>query len=334
MWIIVWVDDCVIVDNDPQLRDTFVRDLSRRFPVEDKSELSWVLHVHIVRDRRKRSRSRSQQLYVRDLLLKYGGLLEGLSRRFDSPCDAHVTFSADQCPTPDSVEHAQMDKHRSDYMSLVGAFLWLANVSRPELSYIAGQLARFVSNPGMIHYRAALRVLLYLKGSESNSLTYTPTQASGLTCFVDADWSTRFSTSGGLLCYGGSPVHWFSRTQRSVSMSSTESEYFATCVAAREVMFLRELVSDFGFACVGPTCIYSDNRGVIDLSLDPVSFKKTKHILRSAEFVRDLVLRKVIFLQWISGKENPADIFTKAVELSIFRKLFRSLGDMLSVVKA
>lgn len=79
---------------------------------------------------------------------------------------------------------------------------------------------------------------------------------------------------------------------------------------------------------------HSDNRGVIDLSFDPVSFKKTKHILRSAQFVRDLVMRKVIYLQWISGKDNPADLFTKAVELAVFRKLFRALSDMHNIVKA
>lgn len=116
-------------------------------------------------------------------------------------------------------------------------------------------------------------------------------------------------------------------------MSSTESEYFATCVAAREVMFLRELVSDLGYTCNGPTCIFSDNRGVVDLSLDPVSFKKTKHILRAAEFIRDLVTRKVISVQWVSGKDNPADLFTNPVELAVFRKLFRSLCDLQSIVK-
>lgn len=67
---------------------------------------------------------------------------------------------------------------------------------------------------------------------------------------------------------------------------------------------------------------------MIDLSYDPVSFRKTKHILRSANFVRDLVMRKVINLQWISGKDNPADIFTKAVEVVVFRKLFRLLKDL------
>ena len=67
-----------------------------------------------------------------------------------------------------------MQKHGADYMALVGAFLWLANVSRPELSYISSQLARFVSNPGEVHYSAALRVLLYLKGSADRQLHYQP----------------------------------------------------------------------------------------------------------------------------------------------------------------
>lgn len=108
-------------------------------------------------------------------------------------------------------------------------------------------------------------------------------------------------------------------------MSSTEAEYFATCVAAREVMFVRELATDLSVTITGPTMIHTDNRGVIDLSVDPVAFKKTKHILRAAHFVRDLVLRRAIKLEWISGKDNPADIFTKSHELADFRRVFRIL---------
>lgn len=120
-------------------------------------------------------------------------------------------------------------------MPLVGAYMWLANVSRPELAYIAGQLARFVSNPGMVHYPAALRVLVYLRGSAELGLTYKPQSDSRLRAFVDADWSTRFSVSGGMVEFMGCLIHWLSRTQRSVSMSSTEAEYFASCLMAREL---------------------------------------------------------------------------------------------------
>lgn len=238
LWVAVWVDDCVICDNDHQLRSRFVSYLSKAFPVEDKGELNWILHVRVQRDRRSRKLSMFQDLYVKDLLTRFGGLLDGLTRRFDSPCDASVHFSSDQCPDHDSVEFVQMSSHRKDYMSLVGAYLWLANVTRPELSYIAGQLARFVSNPSALHYRAALRVLLYLKSTQDQGLIFHPQGSESIRCFVDADWSSEFSVSGGVMDYMGCPVHWFSRTQKSVSMSSTEAEYFATCVAAREVICL------------------------------------------------------------------------------------------------
>lgn len=59
-------------------------------------------------------------------------------------------------------------------------------------------------------------------------------------------------------------------------------------------MFVRELASDLNVKITGPTVIRTDNKGVVDLSLDPVAFKKTKHILRAAHFVRDLVLRRAI----------------------------------------
>lgn len=328
LWVVVWVDDCVICDNDHRLRSRFVAYLSETFPVEDKGELNWILHVRVQRDRRSRRLSMFQDLYVKDLLSKFGGLLDGLTRRFDSPCDSSVHFSSEQCPDYESVEYVQMGSHRKDYMSLVGAFLWLANVTRPELSYIAGQLARFVSNPSMLHYRAALRVLLYLKSTQAQALTFQPQGSESIRCFVDSDWSSEFSISGGVIDYMGCPVHWFSRTQKSVSMSSTEAEYFATCVAAREVIFIRELALDLAVKIVGPTVIHTDNKGVVDLSFDPVAFKKTKHILRASHFVRDLVLRCAIKLEWISGKDNPADLFTKSHELAGFRRVFRLLMNL------
>lgn len=46
----------------------------------------------------------------------------------------------------------------------------------------------------------------------------------------------------------------------------------------KEVVFFRELLSDLGSTPIGPTVIRSDNRGVIDLSFDPVTFKKAKRI--------------------------------------------------------
>lgn len=331
LWIVVWVDDCIIADNDPVLRNEFVRYLDTRHPTEDKGELDWVLQVKVIRDRSNRTLTLSQELYVHDLVNRHGQLLTGLSRRFDSPFDADLTLTHEQCPTAGSSEYLEMQPYREIYMSLVGAYLWLSNVSRPDLCFISSQLARFVSNPGYPHYRAALRVLIYLQGSAGKGLVLKPNEHLPLRAFVDANWATKFSISGGVIDYMGTPVHWLSRSQRSVSTSSTESEFFATCLIVKEVMFFRELLADLGHSVTGPTVIRTDNRGVVDLSFDPVSFKKTKHILRSAQFVRDLAARRVIQLQWISGTCNPADIFTKSFSCAVFRKLCALLFNLASI---
>ena len=70
------------------------------------------------------------------------------------------------------------------------------------------------------------------------------------------------------------------------------------------------------------------NRSVIDLAFDAIAFKKTKHILRAAHFVRDHALRRVIELKWIPGHSNPADLLTKPFALVTFRKLVTQLRDL------
>ena len=111
-------------------------------------------------------------------------------------------------------------------------------------------------------------------------------------------------------------------------MSSTEAEFFAAMMAARDGIHLRDVLSDLGYISPGPTVIRSDNKSVIDLALDPIAFKKTKHILRAAQFLRDLCMRNVFVLKWISGESNPADIFTKVNPVATFRALMRILDSL------
>ena len=47
----------------------------------------------------------------------------------------------------------------------------------------------------------------------------------------------------------------------------------------------------------------------------------TKHILRAAEFLRDLVAREVVGLFHLPGRVMIADVLTKAVSRPIFLQL-------------
>ena len=77
-------------------------------------------------------------------------------------------------------------------MSLVGGFLWLANMTH---FHLACQLARFLTNPGLPHFRAALRLLAYLQCSGSRPLVFAPNSARSLDTYVDSSWATRFSVA-------------------------------------------------------------------------------------------------------------------------------------------
>jgi hypothetical protein len=98
-------------------------------------------------------------------------------------------------------------------------------------------------------------------------------------------------------------------------------------MAARDVIFIRDILIDLGISLDGPSVIFSDSKSAVDMSIDPVAFKKTKHILRAAEFLRDLVAREVIALKHLPGKIMLADVLTKAVARAIFLLLTRLIAE-------
>ena len=236
-----------------------------------------------------------------------------------------LELSAADQPVPNSVEYDEMSQFREAYMAIVGALLWLANMTRVDIAYSASQLARFMTNPGPSHFKAAIRVLLYLRDTTDRALVMRPDPDRELESFVDSSWATKFSCSGGMFFFYGCLFHWFSKMQRSVTLSSAEAEFFGTMLAAKEVIFIRELLIDLGFIIDAASVIKCDSKSAVGMAFDPVAFKKTKHILRAAEFLRDLVTRGVVSVEHISGVVMLADILTKATSRGVFVDLLKQL---------
>ena len=218
----VYVDDCLIVDNDASLRSRFVTELGKHFPVDDRGELECLLGVAITRERNHNALSLSQESYIKDLVEKIvaSHVSAGYTRKYDSPMEEGLRLSADDCPAIDSEAAEQMAPRKVIYMALVGAFLWLANMTRSEISHVASQLARFISNPGIIHFNAAMRVLIYLDNTRSRPLRYAPNASLPLHVLVDSSWETKFSCSGAYFFFMGCPFHWFSKMQPNARLRS------------------------------------------------------------------------------------------------------------------
>ena len=104
------------------------------------------------------------------------------------------------------------------YQSLVGAFIFLSNCTRPDISFAVGCLARKMSCPSMANLEQAKHLLRYLKGTSNNGICFKK-QPLSLHGFCDASWSVK-STSG-YIFYGNGPLSWNSKVQHTPSLSST-----------------------------------------------------------------------------------------------------------------
>ena len=67
------------------------------------------------------------------------------------------------------------------------------------------------------------------------------------------------STFGSCFSLGSTMVSWFSRKQSSVSLGIVEAEYIATCMVAREAVWLRKLLAGLFGQRLELTVIHCDN---------------------------------------------------------------------------
>jgi hypothetical protein len=127
-------------------------------------------------------------------------------------------------------------------------------------------LAKYTTNPGMLHWKALLRVLGYLCATQEYCIKYKRNEAvvemalmlegtltlpfTTMDGFVDASYAgdadTRISTTGYLFNISGRLVSWQSRIQSTVALPNMEAEYMATSAATQEAMWLNWLLQQLG----------------------------------------------------------------------------------------
>ena len=197
--------------------------------------------------------------------------------------------------------------------------------TRPNIFNAVRAVARYCSTPEDAHWKAALGILAYINGTSGFGIIF---QRETITCislevFEDADYASkaadRRSVSGGAVMCGGACVCWFSGTQKSVTLSTSEVEYVALRDAVKE-LFLRQ-VWRFTLPGKGMPCfpIFEDNQGAVQLSQNPVSNSNSKHIDVRHHFFRELVRQENnISVNYVPSEYQHADILTKGLAFDLF----------------
>ena len=91
-----------------------------------------------------------------------------------------------------------------------------------------------------------------------------------------------------------------------------------------EVVWLQSLLREVGLS-QSPPIVLSDNLGVTYLSVNLIRHSRSKHIEIDIHFVRDYVVNRVLDVQFVSTKDQLADIFTKSLSLLRFSMLKNKL---------
>jgi hypothetical protein len=209
----------------------------------------------------------------------------------------------------------------SSYRSVVGSLQYLS-LTRPDISFAVNKVCQFMANPTEDHWSAVKRILRYLKHTIHHCIFLHRDTNFNIQAFSDADWAScpddRRSTTGYCLFLGRNLISWTSRKQRTVSRSSTESEYRAVAHASTEIIWLCSLLSELGLVSSTPPLLWCDNIGATYLTANPLFHARTKHIEIDVHFVRDLVASKALSIRFISSKDQLADTFTKPLPTAKF----------------
>jgi hypothetical protein len=294
-----------------------------------KPSVDWTLNIAIRHT--QKGITVDQSAYI-DVLVDKFNLTSAYAAK--SPMEANQRPRSEDRPASGSPE--QLEMRTKPYRALVMSLSHLAQVTRPDISYAVGQLARHQENPGIKHWEAAKRVLRYLKGTRSQTLLYRYGSAritwrSGLfdpkdpndhvVAFSDADFAGRddYKSTTGFslhLSLGSAPILWAARKQGLVSRSTTEAETVAAydCHQEADVLMrtLQQLCSVAGFPPPPPTLfLKEDNQAVITHITGSKICHKSRYIGVKSAWLRQQYKLGRLALDYCPSSHQCADIFTK-----------------------
>lgn len=176
--------------------------------------------------------------------------------------------------------------------------------------------------PQLHHLHAAFKLLKYIRGTRGQGLFLSSKSNLQLTAYCDADWGsckiTRRSVTDFCIVLGNSLVSWKSKKQPTVSRSSSEVEYRSMIPLAKQfgydIFWLTYRLLNTKLYCDNVSAIY------ITANPNPVFHERTKHIEIDCHLVHEKLQKKVI------AKEQPADLFTKALGAAQLQLLLVKLG--------
>ena len=303
MIVAIYVDDTIIAHEAKCDLEWFLAEIGKHFKFKNEGELKWALGMEVGRTSQGNWWI-GQQRYIQ----KMAQIFAPIRTKVQTPLQAHLRLDfRDDSPAVD----------QKSYKSLLGSLLYVAVATRPDIAFACSRLAQFGKNPRKVHHDQALRVLQFLINTSDRVICCDANE--GFVGFADASLETCKRTgrsyTGYVLTLAGAPVLWRAFMQNVCATSTGEAEYMALSALCKEVVFATQLSTELGFEVNSPVVTFDDSEPAIAIAMGTGLTKRSRSFRLSFHNVRDCVSDGTITLRKVSGKTNPADIFTKALSV-------------------
>ena len=221
MVVIVHVNDILDHAKDQSTMNRFAAELGQKFKLKDMGDAGYYMSCHITRNRKAREMKLDQHLYV-----------ESMVKRFDVKKATKIP-AASGVPTLSKADGPQNPEEKEEmrkfpYREAVGALMWTATMTRPDIACAVRAVARFCKKPWPAHKKAVMKILQYLLHTREWGITYGEQGCElCMEAYTDSDFGacldTRRSVSGVVLMLAKGAISWHSRMQ-DVTASSDTSE--------------------------------------------------------------------------------------------------------------
>jgi len=307
MFLLIYVDDIIIVSSVPATITELLQLLNNDFAVKDLGSLHFFLGIEVLP-----VKDGPQQRYFRDLLNKTN---MADATPVNSPMSSSLALSAF---SSDPMEDTTF------YRSTVGSLQYLS-LMRLDLVFAVNRVCQFMHRPTKLHRQAVKRILRCLKQTITHGLLLHKNSSTSIQAYSDADWAKcqddRRSTGAYCVFLGNNLISWSSRKQPIVSRSSTKAEYKSVANTAAELLWICSLLQELGVTQSNPPKLWCDNIGATYLSVNPFFHARTKHVAIDFHFVRELVAPKFLEFHFVSSSDQIADVLTKSLVSKRFQLL-------------
>lgn len=236
---------------------------------------------------------------------------------------------------PCEEEEEEVDRQR--YLAAVGALLYLATHTRPDISFAVSVLARHSCKPTHRHWQGIKHLMRYLRGTEDLGLHYTKDSNPDIVGYADSGFKTDEangkSQTGYIFLKNGAPISWKSVKQTITATSTNHAELMALHETAREAVWLRTMVQAISEQCkvktsAKATIIFEDNAAAVaQVAQGFIKADRVKHISPILfGFMQDLVETHQVTVTKIESANNISDMLTKALPAYKHRELVHKAG--------